>query len=244
MSAEVASLVGGPGSLDTLLDGGIPLRFRGDGWGEWSDPVRDLLRVGAEPLTQEELRAVAARYAASGEATLGCLLLARSRSPCNATSVWSRTRRSPGSFFLPERRVGHQPVRVDGRCSDGRRGCCRHATRSNQSCPAPHGSPSGCRTPCRSGRGGRHRPGGHRALLVRTRRPRATTRGPGGVMKPPTTCTLRARSPMGVGCVPADEREANDERTEMWVEHGRRSNGACAVGGVQQQFQDCRNDHR
>jgi ATP/maltotriose-dependent transcriptional regulator MalT/DNA-binding SARP family transcriptional activator len=76
ISAESAAAVGGPGSLDQLLDIGIPVRFRPDGWGELAAPVRELLQARA-PLELAEARAVASLYARRGEPAEALLLLRR-----------------------------------------------------------------------------------------------------------------------------------------------------------------------
>jgi DNA-binding SARP family transcriptional activator len=76
LSAEVAEAVAGRGTFDTVLDIGLPVQFRPDGWGELADPVRDLLRPRStlEPAAR---RAVATIYARHGEAATACLLLAQ-----------------------------------------------------------------------------------------------------------------------------------------------------------------------
>jgi DNA-binding SARP family transcriptional activator len=61
LSSRVAEAVGGPGTLDRLLDLGLPLRYRTDGWAELPDPVRELIPV--RPLTPADAREVARRYA-------------------------------------------------------------------------------------------------------------------------------------------------------------------------------------
>lgn len=62
LSAEVIAAVAGAGALDRLLDAGVPIRFRPDGWGELADPVRDLLAAPGS-LGREQRRGVAAVYA-------------------------------------------------------------------------------------------------------------------------------------------------------------------------------------
>ena len=62
LSSSVAALLGGPGTLDRLLDLGLPVRFRPDGWGELPDPVRELLPAGTPDL--DITRAAARLYAA------------------------------------------------------------------------------------------------------------------------------------------------------------------------------------
>ncbi len=66
LSAEVAAAVGGDGSLDRLLDLGLPVRFRRDGWGELPDSLRELL-AGEQPLPMDAARSVARVYARRGE---------------------------------------------------------------------------------------------------------------------------------------------------------------------------------
>lgn len=65
LSAAVVALVGGDGALDRMLDAGLPVRFRSDGWGELPDPIRDLLL--RQPLPAPVGREVAALYARRGE---------------------------------------------------------------------------------------------------------------------------------------------------------------------------------
>lgn len=76
LSAHIASTRAGPGALDTLLDAGIPVRFREDGWGVVADPVRAALDPYVQP-DVERLRRVAIEYARGGEALTGAVLLAR-----------------------------------------------------------------------------------------------------------------------------------------------------------------------
>jgi DNA-binding SARP family transcriptional activator len=76
LSAEVAAEVGGPGSLDRVLELGLPIQFRRDGWGEMSDPIREHLTAGHRP-PRDVLRAAAEVYARRGELPVGGLLLAR-----------------------------------------------------------------------------------------------------------------------------------------------------------------------
>ena len=66
VSREVAEAAGGPGALDRLLDAGVPLRVRSDGWAEVSDPVREALAPYAA-LDTATARAVAAAYRRGGE---------------------------------------------------------------------------------------------------------------------------------------------------------------------------------
>ncbi|MBX3029517.1 MAG: hypothetical protein KF809_05120 [Chloroflexi bacterium] len=65
LSSTVASTVGGEGALDRLLDAGLPIRFRPDGWGEIPDPIREL--IPPIPLDRDRERAVATIYADHGE---------------------------------------------------------------------------------------------------------------------------------------------------------------------------------
>ncbi len=60
LSGPVAAAIGGPGTLERLLDLGLPVRFRPDGWGELPDPVRELLPVRG--LDLDTARVVARRY--------------------------------------------------------------------------------------------------------------------------------------------------------------------------------------
>lgn len=76
ISTEVTERTHGPGALDRLLDAGLPIRFRDDGWGEMSDPVRDQLTAGHQP-DLAVIRAAAQVYARRGEAPTAGLLLAR-----------------------------------------------------------------------------------------------------------------------------------------------------------------------
>lgn len=76
LSAEVIAAVGGSGGLDRLLDAGVPIRFRPDGWGELADPVRDLLAVPNGISTQQR-RSVAVIYAEADELGEAIALLHR-----------------------------------------------------------------------------------------------------------------------------------------------------------------------
>lgn len=76
ISTEVTERTHGPGALDRLLDAGLPIRFRDDGWGEMSDPVRDQLTAGHQP-DVGVVRAAAQVYARRGELPTAGLLLAR-----------------------------------------------------------------------------------------------------------------------------------------------------------------------
>lgn len=75
LSAEVAAAVGGAETLDRLLDAGLPIRFRADGWGELPDPVRELFAQRALP--SDQARLVAACYARDGELVEATTLLHR-----------------------------------------------------------------------------------------------------------------------------------------------------------------------
>ncbi len=76
LSAEVTSQAIGPGALDVLLDVGLPVRFRPDGWGEIADPVREHLTDGHRPSPGVVERA-AAVYARRGELLAAAILLSR-----------------------------------------------------------------------------------------------------------------------------------------------------------------------
>ncbi len=76
LSAEVAAAIGGDGALDRLLDLGLPVRFRIDGWGELPGSVRELLS-GSRPLATNAARAVAGVYARCGEIGEAVTLLSR-----------------------------------------------------------------------------------------------------------------------------------------------------------------------
>ncbi len=75
LSAEVAARVGGHGTLDRVLDLGLPIRFRADGWGELSDPVREHLTAGRRPAAAT-VRAAAEVYARRGEVPAAAALYA------------------------------------------------------------------------------------------------------------------------------------------------------------------------
>jgi DNA-binding SARP family transcriptional activator len=77
LSAAVVAVIGGAGALDGLLDAGLPVRFRPDGWGELPDPVRELFPH--VPLPVEQARDVAALYARDGELAEAASLLHRTR---------------------------------------------------------------------------------------------------------------------------------------------------------------------
>ncbi len=65
LSATVVGLVGGAGCLDRMLDAGLPVRFRSDGWGVLPDPIREIL--AREHLPAPLAREIAAHYARRGE---------------------------------------------------------------------------------------------------------------------------------------------------------------------------------
>jgi DNA-binding SARP family transcriptional activator/ATP/maltotriose-dependent transcriptional regulator MalT len=75
LSDEVAAVLGGEGALGRLADAGLPIRFRGDGWAELPDAVRD--QLADEPLPEAMSRAVASIYARGGELAEAVTLLAR-----------------------------------------------------------------------------------------------------------------------------------------------------------------------
>ena len=76
LSAEVAAVLGGEGALDRVLDLGLPIRFRPDGWGELPPAVVELLR-GREVPSQPEGRAVADVYRRHGDVVEAVELLRR-----------------------------------------------------------------------------------------------------------------------------------------------------------------------
>jgi DNA-binding SARP family transcriptional activator len=75
LSKDVVEVVGGPGGLDRILDAGLPIRLRADGWAELAEPVRELF-PRAE-IGREAGRSIAALYAASGELVEAVTLLHR-----------------------------------------------------------------------------------------------------------------------------------------------------------------------
>jgi len=79
LSGAVGAAVGGPGTLDRLLDLGLPVRFRPDGWGELPDPVRELLPVA--DLEVDVARTVARLYAERDALAEAAGLLRRSGDP-------------------------------------------------------------------------------------------------------------------------------------------------------------------
>ncbi len=85
LSSAVASAVGGEGALDRLLDAGLPIRFRPDGWGEIPDAVQEL--IPPIPLDRERTRAVAVIYADRGELLEAVTLLHTSGDPDGIASL-------------------------------------------------------------------------------------------------------------------------------------------------------------
>ncbi|MBA2570490.1 MAG: hypothetical protein H0V04_04845, partial [Chloroflexi bacterium] len=75
LSAPVVAALSGEGALDRLLDAGMPIRFRADGWGELPDPVRELFH--RQTLPREVARRVAGLYARGGELVEAAALLHR-----------------------------------------------------------------------------------------------------------------------------------------------------------------------
>jgi DNA-binding SARP family transcriptional activator/ATP/maltotriose-dependent transcriptional regulator MalT len=92
LSAEVVGVLGGDGALDRILDAGLPLRHRSDGWIEVAEPVRDLL--GARGLDPDRARAVAAVYARRGELADGLALLHRAGDHTGALELLAGQRRA------------------------------------------------------------------------------------------------------------------------------------------------------
>jgi DNA-binding SARP family transcriptional activator/ATP/maltotriose-dependent transcriptional regulator MalT len=74
VSAAVAESLAGPGTLDAVLDTGLPVRFRTDGWGVIPDAVRDVLDR-AEPPPRDVTRAVADLYAGGDQLVEALMLL-------------------------------------------------------------------------------------------------------------------------------------------------------------------------
>lgn len=91
LSAEVLGALGGEGTLDRLLDAGLPIRFRPDGWGELPDPVRELFPALRLPPAQT--RAVARIYAQHGELAEGAALLHRAGDPEGLVALLAAQRR-------------------------------------------------------------------------------------------------------------------------------------------------------
>ncbi len=65
LTPEVATAVAGDGAYDALVDSGLPLRSRPDGWSEFPDAIREALEP--LPLTTAGAAAAARIYAAEGE---------------------------------------------------------------------------------------------------------------------------------------------------------------------------------
>ncbi len=76
LDATTAALAVGPGGFDLLLDAGLPVATRADGWRYLPDPVRDVLR-GEATIPVESRRAVAEHYARRGHLAVGVTLLDR-----------------------------------------------------------------------------------------------------------------------------------------------------------------------
>jgi DNA-binding SARP family transcriptional activator/ATP/maltotriose-dependent transcriptional regulator MalT len=91
LSADVLAAVGGAGALDRLLEAGLPIRFRADGWGELPDPVRELFPP--QPLPRDQAREVAALYARRGELAEAAALLHRSGDHDSVASLLASQRR-------------------------------------------------------------------------------------------------------------------------------------------------------
>ena len=105
LSAEVTSQAIGPGALDVLLDVGLPIRFRTDGWGELADPVREHLTDGHRPSPGVVERA-AVVYARRGELLAAATLLSRhGRTGELVTLLSSATSRDLSALGAPSLRV-------------------------------------------------------------------------------------------------------------------------------------------
>lgn len=91
LSADMLTAVGGAGSLDRLLEAGLPIRFRADGWGELPDPVRELFPP--RPLPHHQAREVASLYARRGELAEAAALLHRSGDHDGLVSLLAAQRR-------------------------------------------------------------------------------------------------------------------------------------------------------
>lgn len=91
LSAAVLTVVGGRGALDRLLDAGLPIRFRPDGWGELPGPVRELFPPS--PLPADQAREVARIYARRGELAEAVALLHRTGDPTGVVTVLAEQRR-------------------------------------------------------------------------------------------------------------------------------------------------------
>jgi DNA-binding SARP family transcriptional activator/ATP/maltotriose-dependent transcriptional regulator MalT len=92
LSAPTLAVLGGDGALDRLLDAGIPIRFRPDGWGELPEPVRELLP--SQALTPVQARAVAELYARDGELAEAATLLHRAGDHEGVVGLLASQRRS------------------------------------------------------------------------------------------------------------------------------------------------------
>lgn len=75
LSGEVLDSIGGAGALDRLLETGLPIHFRPDGWAELPDPVRELFPT--RMLSVDQSRGVAELYADGGELSEAVALLHR-----------------------------------------------------------------------------------------------------------------------------------------------------------------------
>lgn len=73
---DAATIVAGHGAIDLVRDAGLPLAARPDGWWTLADPVRDVVRQGAEVATSAR-RDVAEHFARRGHLTLGLTFLQR-----------------------------------------------------------------------------------------------------------------------------------------------------------------------
>ncbi len=65
LDPAAVELVAGPGAYEALVDSGLPMAARGDGWAVLPDPVRETLTT--EPTPTATAAAVARHYAARGE---------------------------------------------------------------------------------------------------------------------------------------------------------------------------------
>jgi len=113
LSAPILAVVGGHGALDRLLDAGLPIRFRADGWGELPDPIRDALLP--RPLPIAVRRDIAARYARRGELAEAMGLLLRAGDPdgvAELLTTQSRDRLRAGGLELVEAVLDHLPDEV------------------------------------------------------------------------------------------------------------------------------------
>ncbi len=75
LSAAVLAAIGGDSALDRLLEAGLPIRFRPDGWAELPEPVREI--TTRRPLSLSQVRAVADVYARGGELAESAAVLHR-----------------------------------------------------------------------------------------------------------------------------------------------------------------------